>query len=322
LLDSQSQKYPQVFIDLKVLVIAPRSPSTLKIYFSENYLMKALSALALGTACSISLSFVATVQPAAAFTIGYFTDFNELTTAPAAPINQAGFTPVQITDISTFDLNTIDSLLVNESNNSGLSSGLSSRLADIESWVRGGGSFIVHDRFVAATEGVPQSNPFLIGAPSTLVEREFTNGADLDLIPMNNTLVTNGGGPGGAINNLTLDGGNFSNHGFALAGTLPVGATGILSAGPDPNRVAAFSYGLGSGSVYYSTIPLDFYLEGFGPNPLQEAFTTVYSPNVAAYVQSLQEPTPVPEPASVLGVLAVSALGAGSVRKRKQKQTA
>lgn len=286
----------------------------------ENYLMKALSTLALSTTCLISFSVVATVQPATAFTIGYFTDFNEFTTAPAAPINQAGFTPVQITDISTFDLSTIDSLLVNESNNLELSSALSGRLGDIESWVRGGGSFIVHDRFVTNDFNDPQSNPFLIGASSTLVDRDFTVPDDLDLIPMNNTLVTNGGGPGGEINNLTLDRGTWSSHGFALAETLPAGATSILSVGPDPNKVAAFSYGLGNGFVYYSTIPLDYYLEGFGPNPPRDQFNTVYAPNVVAYVQSLEKE--VPEPASVLGVLTVGALGASSVRKRKQEQKA
>jgi len=283
--------------------------------------MKNLS-MATASATLITCGMLVGNQGAFAFTIGYFTDFNEFTTAPAAPINQAGFTPVQITDISTFDLNTIDSLLVNESSNSGLSADLSGRLGDIESWVRDGGSFIVHDRFVANTIGVPQSNPFLIGAPTTLVQRDFSNGADLDLIPMNNTLVTNGNGPGGAIDNLTLDGGNFSNHGYALAETLPVGATGILSAGPDPDKVAAFSYGLGSGSVYYSTIPLDFYLEGFGPNPPRDEFNTVYAPNAQAYVEELQQATPVPEPASVLGILAVGTLGAGSVLKRKQEHKA
>lgn len=283
--------------------------------------MKNLS-MATASATLITCGLLVGNQGAFAFTIGYFTDFNEFTTAPAAPINQAGFTPVQITDISTFDLNTIDSLLVNESSNSGLSADLSGRLGDIESWVRDGGSFIVHDRFVANTTGVPQSNPFLIGAPTTLVQRDFSNGRDLDLIPMNNTLVTNGNGPGGAIDNLTLDGGNFSNHGYALAETLPVGATSILSAGPDPDKVAAFSYGLGSGSVYYSTIPLDFYLEGFGPNPPRDEFNTVYAPNAQAYVQELQQATPVPEPASVLGILAVGTLGAGSVLKRKQEHKA
>jgi len=283
--------------------------------------MKNLS-MATASATLITCSLLVGNQGAFAFTIGYFTDFNEFTTAPAAPINQAGFTPVQITNISTFDLNTIDSLLVNESNNSGLSADLSGRLGNIESWVRDGGSFIVHDRFVANTTGVPQSNPFLIGAPTTLVQRDFSNGADLDLIPMNNTLVTNGNGPGGAIDNLTLDGGTLSNHGYALAETLPVGATGILSAGPDPDKVAAFSYGLGSGFVYYSTIPLDYYLAGSGPNPPRDKFNTIYAPNVQAYVQELQQGTPVPEPTSVLGILAVGSLGAGSVLKRKQKHKA
>lgn len=276
--------------------------------------------ITIASATLITCNMLVMNQKAFAFTIGYFTDFNNFTTTPAAPINQAGFTPVQITDINTFDLNTINSLLVNESSNSGLSADLSSRLGDIESWVRDGGSFIVHDRFVANTTGVPQSNPFLIGAPTTLVQRDFSNGTDLDLIPINNTLVTNGNGPGGAIDNLTLDGGTFSNHGYALADTLPMEATGILSAGSDPDKVASFSYKLDSGSVYYSTIPLDYYLEGFAPNPPRDQFNTIYAPNVNAYVEDLQNTESVPEPTSVLGILAVGTLGASSIFKRKQKQ--
>src|SRR2546425_3434356 len=84
---------------------------------------------------------------AAAVTVGYYTDNDVSQTGPSAPITQAGFTPVQILDISTFDLNTIDILMVNESNKDGLSPAMSARLADIQAWVQAGGAFVVHDRF-------------------------------------------------------------------------------------------------------------------------------------------------------------------------------
>lgn len=85
------------------------------------------------------------------------------------------------------------------------------------------------------------------------------------------------------------------------------------------NQIAAFSYGLGHGFVYYSTIPLDFYLEGFGPNPPRDNFNQIYTPNVLAYAESQAESQKVPEPASVLGLLAIGVLGAGSALKPKLK---
>jgi hypothetical protein len=217
--------------------------------------------------------------------VGYFTDFNESDTGPEAAIVQAGFTAVHITDISTFDLNTIDILMVDESDNSGLSSALSGRLSAIQSWVQAGGVFLVHDRFVSDDVSDPQSNPFLLGASTTLVDRDFTYGTDLDVIPPGGTLVTNG--PFGTITDTSLDGGNYSNHGFVVGTTLPAGATAILRAGPDSNQVAAFSYSLGGGAVYYSTIPLDWYLDGNGPNPPQGNFAQVYTPNMLVYGDSL-----------------------------------
>jgi hypothetical protein len=57
--------------------------------------------------------------------------------------------------------------MVNELNNAEISPELLSRLPDIEAWVRGGGLFVVHDRFVSTDIGDPQPNPLLIGAPAT-----------------------------------------------------------------------------------------------------------------------------------------------------------
>jgi subtilisin family serine protease len=217
--------------------------------------------------------------------VGYFTDFNTFSQGPAAPINQAGFGALQVTNISTLDLSTVNMLFVDESNNGGLSSPMFNRLADIRNWVEGGGVFIVHDRWVANSE-TPQFNPFFIGAPNTRAVRRFDFGPDLDVIPPGNTLVTNG--PHGVINNSTLDNGNFSNHGWVQGPTLPPGSKKILSAGPSADNVAAFSYPLGSGFVYYSSIPLDFYLDQGGPGQPALNFRTIYTPNVLAYMDNLK----------------------------------
>lgn len=263
-------------------------------------------------ASAITFGLLLSSQSAFAFTVGYFTDFNATTTAPAAPITQAGYTPVQILDITTFNLSTVDALMVNEKSNGGLSGGLLGRLGDIQTWVQGGGKFIVHDRFVTDDSGDPQSNPFLVGAPTTLLDRDFT---DIDVVPPGTTLVTSG--PSGTITNTSLDGGNSSTHGFALLNTLPAGATPILQVDGNANQIAAFSYGLGNGFVYYSTIPLDHYLEGFGNNPPRDNFNQIYAPNVLAYTASQMQA--VPESSSVLGLLAIGALGVGSALKRKLK---
>lgn len=264
-------------------------------------------------ASAITFGLLLGSQSAFAFTVGYFTDFNQTTTDPAAPITQAGYTPVQILDITTFNLSTVDALMVNESSNGGISAGLLGRLGDIQTWVQGGGKFIVHDRFVTNDIGDPQSNPLLVGAPTTLLDRDFTIDNDIDVVPPGNTLVTSG--PFGTITNTSLDGGTSSTHGFALLSTLPAGSTPILQIDGNANQIAAFSYGLGHGFVYYSTIPLDYYLAGNEPNPPRDNFNQIYAPNVLAYAESQK----VPEPASVLGLLAIGALGAGAALKRKLK---
>lgn len=218
---------------------------------------------------------------------GYFSDLNETTLAPEGIIRWAGMTPVRIADIATFDFSAIQVLMLHTLNEPP-SAALVARLSDIESWVRSGGILVVHDRRVSSTENVAEPNPVLVGAPSTLLERNFDYAKDIDVISTD-TLVTSG--PGGNVDNTTLDNGNYSNHGFADPTTLPPGTVSILSAGPGVDRVAAFAYPLGEGFVYYSTIPLDFYLEYYfvwgNPSPVTKRFVEVYARNVLAYVKSL-----------------------------------
>jgi hypothetical protein len=241
--------------------------------------------------------------------VGYYTDFNETTTAPAQYIAQAGDIPVQILDISTANFNNFGKLFINNSNNDSPSAALQGRAADIANYVAGGGLFMYHSRNVA--QGSFQDNQLLPGGAGI----SLTNNLSSEInVSTPGTLVTNG--PFGTINDSTLDGGNLSNHGYALVSSLPPGAVSILNDG-DPTHSVAFYYPFGDGFVYYSTIPLDFYLEGAGSNPPADEFRNIYTPNAITFVDSLNQQA-VPEPATVL-LLAGGLAGLVGWRCRRRK---
>ncbi len=235
--------------------------------------------------CLVSNAYGTAVSSAATLTVvtsavAYFTDSNPTVTGPAAPIQRVGAVPLPIADISTFNLNSVNILFLDESSNSGLTTALQSRLPDIQAWINAGGKLIVHDRSVA-NSGNP--NPLLLGAPGAVSIR--LEGADVDVIPPADTLVT--AGPFGTIDNFSLDGGTSSEHGYVDQTTLPSQARSILCIGGNTSQVVAFSYPLGSGFLYYSSIPLDFYLEGSGGGTFLLNVTNTYAPNMLLYVQSL-----------------------------------
>jgi|GEM_PF-1292574 len=209
---------------------------------------------------------------------GYYTDNTPTATGLQAPILNAGFTPLLIGNIATQDFSGLRLLLINEANNSAVSAALSSRLADIEAWVRTGGRLIIHDR----SAGNLSLNPFLLGTPGLGTVRQTTE--NLDLVVPATTLVT--AGPFGILNDTSLDGGSWSAHGYQPAVALPAGARAILSTAS--NQVACFSYPLGAGFIYYSTIPLDVYIGG--GSALASTLTSIYTPNVISYVHELYSP--------------------------------
>jgi hypothetical protein len=201
--------------------------------------------------------------------VGYYQmDLEEGNYSQETAILAAGDTPVHLYDLSSADLAGIDVLDVQNGDNSAYDFEYLSRLPDIESAVAGGMVLVIHDRYVDEAESI------LPGGGSFNIVRDFTDDANIDVLD-DSTLVTNG--PGGIVDNFTLDGGTSSSHGYAYADSLPASADLILSQG-DPTHIVTFSYGYGAGTVIYSTIPLDYYRDAGGNN-----FSDVYAPNVLAY---------------------------------------
>ena len=180
----------------------------------------------------------------------------------------------------------------------------------LSSFVMAGGVVVYHDRNVASAADT------LPGGGSIAFTFDVDDFRSNDVTVLNSTnLVTNG--PNGIIESdptgigvgNSLDHGTFSTNGFALAdANMPLGVR-ILSRA-NSAEIVDFTFELGLGSVYYSTIPLDYYLDGGAGNP---NFVGVYAPNVVAYAASL---VPVPEPAAVL-LFGVGLLGLAAARRRR-----
>ncbi|HET6933977.1 MAG TPA: Ig-like domain-containing protein [Candidatus Angelobacter sp.] len=209
--------------------------------------------------------------------IGYYDlTLNQGAASQVKPITTAGLQAVNVGDLNTADLTQFDVLFFQNPDNGGFSSTFINNLQKIRDFISAGGVFILHDRNVSSAASV------LPGTPGTIV-RDFTDGANIDIVD-NTTLVTNG--PGGIITNTSLDGGNFSSHGWILASSAPAGARGILSQ-TNPAHWVLYSYPFGQGTVIYSTIPLDFYLAGFGGATINQNMQN-YAANVVAYGNSLR----------------------------------
>ena len=232
---------------------------------------------ALGLACQVQ----------AQVSVGYFTDYYTGSTAPAAGITTVGGTPVHITDITTFDFSTVQVLVINESDNSSYSSELMARAGALATFVQNGGILLFHDRYVGV-DYTATLNTLLPGIGAAQFFRDFDNDEDIDFLNAPN-LLTNG--PYGVLDNTSLDGGNSSTHGYVLSSTLPAGTTVLYTVGSDHTKAAGFAYTFGSGIVFYSTIPLDYYLDGSGTATLNANINNIYYPNLLEGIAAVPEPS-------------------------------
>jgi hypothetical protein len=227
-------------------------------------------------------------------------------TGAAGAITSTGNTPVALSGLAAGNLAGLNVLWILNSNNGTPGTVVINNTAAIANFVSNGGVLSFHDRNV--NQGGVSAAGYVPGAAGVTFT-SFLN-ANIDIVTPG-TPVTNGAF--GTITNTTLDGGNFSNHGFAALGTLPAGAIPIFSDG-NATEIVDFWYHLGAGAVYYSSIPLDFYLTGGGNNPPGNAFRTIYGPNEVAFQASLG----VPEPGSII-LLSSGLVALGFVRRRLAK---
>lgn len=204
--------------------------------------------------------------------VGYYNlSFGQGVNHQIPPIETAGGEPIHLDDLEAEDLAEVGVLFAENPNNGGYASSYLARLQSIEAWVEAGGVLIFHDRHVTNAAGI------LPGGANIAMVRNLDT--DID-VRDGSTIVTDG--PGGVVTDETLDGGNYSHHGYAVAESLPANAVMILSTG-EADEVVTFAYPHGNGWVIYSTIPLDFYLAGSNP----QAFREIYAPNVVAYGMQL-----------------------------------
>lgn len=234
--------------------------------------------------------------------IGYYE--SGATNSPAAAIAAAGHTAVALPGLSAAELAGIDVLWILNGNNGTPDAQVTGNVASVGSFVQAGGVLSFHDRNV--NQGGVSAATYLPGAGGVNFVSDFTS--NIDIVTAN--AVTAG------LDDTSLDGGNFSAHGYADLASLPGGAVSVLSNG-NPNEIIDFYYGLGSGFVYYSSIPLDFYLGGGGV----AAFSTIYAPQEAGFQASLASPpvvgVPTPGSLALLG-LGLFALVASTAKRGKK----
>jgi hypothetical protein len=225
---------------------------------------------------------LAAPSTARALNVGYYEMCQgQGSSSQVAPITAAGHTPVNLTDLAAADLAGVGVIFVDNCDNLSYGAEYLSRLADIQNAVASGKVLVLHDRYVDPAETI------LPGGESFDIQRDFANGGDREIDVFDDTtLVTHG--PAGVITSTNLDNGCSSNHGFSVKGSLPGDAHFILTRS-DPTRVVTFSYGFGQGAVIYSSIPLDFYLDG-NDCGIGATVRGIYAPNVISYAASLFDP--------------------------------
>lgn len=165
-------------------------------------------------------------------------------------ITGSGNVAVNVTVPGASELASLDSLYVVNPSNGSFGAEYISNLGAIDAAVTKGMNLIVFDRFVTNAQTI------LPGGSVIKSVRDFSSGSDVNVAAGAPEKFVNG--PNGKITDETFDGGNYSSHGYVELSTLPKGAVPLLTTS-DPEHVVAFVYPHGEGTVFYSTMPIDYY---------------------------------------------------------------
>jgi methionine-rich copper-binding protein CopC len=122
-------------------------------------------------------------------------------------------------------------------------------MPQIAAYVHAGGVYIVTE---AAYDATPYSYDLLPDDSQNVFTLQY--GTDVNVLDPTSGLIN---GPGGTITNTSLDGGDYSDHGYTTS-PLPPGGDAILSTSV-PTQIVAYEYPDGSGHVITDTIPVEYY---------------------------------------------------------------
>jgi hypothetical protein len=195
-----------------------------------------------------------------------------------AAIKAAGYTPVALDELTDVSLKSLHVLFILNESNDEYNEDYIQSLDVINAAVKNGMVLVIHDRMVVGSD---KASDILPGG--TDIEFVRDPGSEVQLFELENSVVN---GPGGLLNDDSLDGGNSSVHGYATVNTLPSGAKVILTTDVSSEAVT-FWYKYGSGFVIYSSIPLDYYIDestnADAPDSVGYQFKFVYTPNVIKF---------------------------------------
>ncbi len=205
--------------------------------------------------CALGLSLLAgacaLAMPAVSFAgnVGYYEMCSGQGEAwQASLITAAGQTPVLITTPDSTSLNNLAALFVTNCDNDGYAAEYTANLAAINGAVTTHGmTLIMHDRHVTnATAILPNSGSI------TFTRDYLSGGSDINF-PAGSPVIN---GPGGPLNDSSLDGYSYSSHGYITISTLPANSF-AYAVRADAARATLVDYPAGAGRVVYSTSPLD-----------------------------------------------------------------
>jgi Ca2+-binding RTX toxin-like protein len=169
----------------------------------------------------------------------------------ADEIVELGQTAVSVSTLSPAVLAGLQVLVIEHRGNGPVDAAILAAMPDILAAVANGLIVVIQDWSLTDSAG-------LFPAGSGLVfTRDYESGGQVEMnLGPDGALIANS--PFGTVTDTSLDDGNFSNHGYVSAASLPVGAE-ILLTRNNTDHVTAFSYPHGLGAIVYSSVPLQFY---------------------------------------------------------------